>query len=246
MNAIPKRLKKEPLIEAVWQVQFESPNAGDALPGVLYAKLRQTHSEIKLHRLPIADIPTAITQIDPNLRYAAKVRLESPNTPFLWQVGDRVVTLNCRKPYVGWHNFREAILDLIQTIKNSSLVPQPQKHSLRYIDLLTLHPPCDLAALQLSIQIGKHPIRNMPVKTRIELAEEQYTNVIQIATPAKVQLPDGKQEGSVIDLETFGPSPLQNWDEVCSQLDPMHDRSKQLFFEHVLTPDAIQALEPEY
>lgn len=246
MNLIPKRLKKEPLIEAIWQTQFESPNAGDALPGVLYAKLRQSYPTLQLHRLPTADIPAAVAQYDPNLRFAAKVRLEALEAPFLWQVGDRVVTLNCRKPYVGWQRFREEILGLIRTIEDSGLVPLPQRHSLRYIDLLTLNAPCDLAALQLSMQVGAYPIRHIPLQTRIELTEGEYTHVIQIATPARVQLPDGQQEGSVVDLETFNSVQLQSWEDVRRQLDPLHDRSKQLFFEHLLTPDAIQALEPEY
>jgi len=29
MDRIPKRLTKEPLVEALWQLQFESPGAGE-------------------------------------------------------------------------------------------------------------------------------------------------------------------------------------------------------------------------
>lgn len=246
MNKIPKRLKKEPLIEAIWQVQFESAGAGDALPGLLYAKLRKDYPGIQLHRLPTADIPAIVAQMDPNLRFAAKVRLESSEASFLWQVGDRVATLNCRRPYTGWTSFKKAILDLIQSIEESSLVPEPQRHSLRYIDLLTLDEPPDLSALQISMQLGQYQIKKLPLQTRVELPDRDCAHVVQVATPAQVQLPEGVRVGSVIDLETYIDKPIENWEQVRNQLDLLHDRSKHLFFEHLLTPQAIAALDPEY
>lgn len=242
----PKRLKREPLIEAIWQVQFESPNAGDALPGLLYAKLRDDYPNLQLLRLPVAEIPAAVAEFDPTLRFAAKVRLEAPKAPFLWQVGDRVATLNGRRPYVGWELFKAAILDLMGIIEHSGLVPQPLRHSLRYIDLLTLDAPPDLSAVQLSMQIGAHAIRKLPLHVRVELPDGECLHVIQVATPARVQLPEGVREGSVVDLETFMTKPLAGWGEARNQLEDLHDRSKRLFFEHLLTAQAIEALEPEY
>ena len=64
MNPVPKRLKQEPLIEAIWQVQFDSPDVGDVLPGVLFTELRKRHSELQLKRLPAANIPALIAQIE--------------------------------------------------------------------------------------------------------------------------------------------------------------------------------------
>ena len=69
MNPLPRRLKKEPLIEVVWQVQFEGEQGmGDILPGVLYTELKKTHPALRSRRLPSADIPAPIAQIDPNMR----------------------------------------------------------------------------------------------------------------------------------------------------------------------------------
>ncbi len=246
MNTIPKRLGKDPLIEALWQMQFDSPNAGDALPGLLYAKLRQQYPSLQLHRLPTAEIPAAVAQFDPNLRLAAKVRLEATDAPFLWQVGDRVVTLNCRKPYVGWRHFKTAILDLIQTIEGSGLLPRPSRHSLRYINLLTLDSPPDISVLQLTLQIGARAIVKLPLQMRVELPDAAYVHVIQIATPARVRLPEGIHEGNVVDIETQNVDAPGSWDEVRYQLEGLHERSKQLFFAQLLTPQAIQALDPEY
>lgn len=246
MNQIPKRLKKEPLIEAIWQVQFDCPGAGDVLPGVLYTALKARHPKLQLQRLPTADIPAPIAQIDPNLRFVAKVRMEEPGGRFLWQVGDRVVTLNCRKPYAGWSAFREAILALTQDIETSGLVPQPQRHSLRYIDLLTLEPAPDLSALKLAMKLGDYEIRRHHLQMRLEIPDDECTHVVQIATPAEARLPEGLQTGTVIDLETYVTASPTDWDGVRVQLETLHDRSKALFFQHLLTEGAIQSLEPEY
>lgn len=132
MNKIPKRLNKEPLIEAIWQAKFEPKEGlpvGDLLPGILYSNLKVEYPNLQLHRLPTADIPAPVAEVDPNLRFSAKYRMEEPGSPFLLQVGDRIVTMNCRKPYAGWSAFKERILKFVDVIETSGLVPVLGCHS---------------------------------------------------------------------------------------------------------------------
>lgn len=249
MNQIPKRLKKEPLIEAIWQVQFEpaaGTPVGDLLPGILFAALRSEHPDLQLQRLPSADIPAQMAQIDPNLRHMAKYRMEEPDSPFMFQVGDRVITLNCRRPYAGWAAFKGKILSLVKIVESSPLVPAPLRHSLRYIDLLTLEPAPYLSSLQLSLKLGAFDIQARPLQTRVELLDGTCTHVVQVATPAQVGFPEGMKEGSIVDLETFSTESLKGWDAVAAQIDHMHERSKALFFENILTANAVLQMEPEY
>lgn len=249
MNQIPKRLKKEPLIEAIWQVQFEPKEGlpvGDLLPGILYAALKVEYPNLQLHRLPTADIPAPVAQIDPNLRFSAKYRMEEPGSPFLFQVGDRIVTMNCRRPYAGWSAFKERILKLLDMIESSGLVPVPGRHSLRYIDLLTLDPASGLKALQVQFQIGQWSLQNRPLQMRVEIPDEECNHVVQIATPAEANLPEGRLQGSVIDLETVSGSMPGSWQDVRTQIDLIHDRSKAVFYQQLLTADAIALMEPEY
>lgn len=249
MKQIPKRLKKEPLVEAIWQVQFE-PSAGtpigDLLPGVLFTALRSEHPNLQLKRLPSADIPAQMVQIDSNLRHMAKYRMEEPDSPFMFQVGDSIITLNCRRPYAGWAAFKGKILSLVEIVRNSCLVPAPLRHSLRYIDLLTLEPAPDLSSLQLSLTLGAFDIRARPLQTRVELLDGNCTHVVQVATPAQVWFPEGMKEGSIVDLETFSTESLKDWDAIATQIDHMHERSKVLFFENILTANAVEQMDPEY
>lgn len=246
MNFLPIRLKKEPLIEVIWQVQFEGKQGiGDILPGVIFTELKKTYSELQLRRLPVADIPAPIAQIDPNLRFAPKMLMEEPGGSFIWQVGDRVITLNCRKPYVGWGRFKETVVALTQIVENSGLIHNPQRHSLRYIDLLKDELADNLAALKLALKLGDHEIRNR-VQMRLEIPDAECLHVVQIATAAQANLAEEQMTGSIIDLETLPADAPGNWDALRAQLDSLHDRSKELFFRQILTEETIKKLEPEY
>lgn len=248
MNPIPKRLVKEPLIEAIWQLQFESAGGhlGDILPGMLFTALREAHPKLKLQRLPSADIPAQMAQADPNLRYMARYRMEEPDSPIMYQVGDRIITLNCRRPYSGWGTFKQKILGLIKIIEGSKLVPLPVRHSLRYIDFMTLDPAPNHAGLKLSLKLGQFDIQSLPMQIRIELPDGDCTHIVQVATPASVQFPEGTKEGTILDLETLSTRSASDWTSIARQTDHLHERSKALFFEHILTAEAIESMEPEY
>ena len=249
MTRIPKRLKKEPLVEVIWQVEFDPAMdrpIGDLLPGILYAALRQDHPHLQLHRLPTADMPTYVAQLDPNLHHLAKYRMEEAGTPFLFQVGDRSVTLNCRKPYVGWDIFKAKTIALINILENCGLIAVPIRHSLRYLDLLDLDPTPDLSSFLLDIKIGKLDTHAKPLQMRIEIPDNEHLHVIQFATPAQAMLSDGLQTGSIVDIETFSIHNPNSWQEVLDQLSELHECSKTLFFENILKQETIDRLEPEY
>ncbi len=246
MNPLPTRLKKEPLIETIWQAQFEGEQGiGDVLPGILFTELKKNHSALQLRRLPSADIPAPLAQMDPNLRFAPKMLKEEPGGSFIWQVGDRVITLNCRKPYVGWERFKEAVVALTQIVESSGLIPNPQRHSLRYIDLLRDELSTDLAPLRLALKLGDHQIKDR-VQMRLEIPDAECLHVVQIATAAQANLAGEQMTGSIIDLETLPASAPGNWDTLRAQLDLLHEHSKALFFRQILTEETIQKLEPEY
>lgn len=246
MNALPKRLRREPIIEAIWQAQFDSGQGiGEVLPGILFAELRKSYPALQLRRLPSADIPAAIAQIDPNLRFTPKMLMEEPGGSFIWQVGDRVITLNCRRPYVGWARFKSAIEALSRIVEGSTLIARLQRHSLRYIDLLTEELANDLSVLRVAMSVGDNTIRDR-VQVRVELSETDYLHVVQVATAAQVNLSGLQLTGTIVDLETIPASPTGDWNSIRAQLDDLHDRSKAMFFRQILTEETVVKLDPEY
>jgi len=57
---------------------------------------------------------------------------------------------------------------LIDTLEQSGLIPAPRRHSLHYIDLLTLEPSPSIVSLQLELKVGTHDVDGYPLQLRIE------------------------------------------------------------------------------
>lgn len=246
---IPKRLNKEPLIEAIWQVQLDpAPEQAlaDVLPGVLFSALRSKQPGLMIRRLPVADIPAPVAALDPNLRFAAKYRIEGPPWPYLFHIGDRVITINCRRPYRGWDEFTAKILQLIDVLESSGFVPAPNRHSLRYIDLLQLDTLPGLAGLRVGLTVGEQQIIQNPLQMRVEVTDGDCIHVLQVATGAQVRLIDAELQGTLIDLETLVVLPEPTWDRIREGLATLHAASKKLFFCQILSESAVALMEPEY
>ncbi len=245
---IPKRLRREPLIEVIWQAVFEASSQlypGDLLGGILYAELRKASEAWVFQRLPTAEIPPFIADQDPNLRYAVRYRIESPDEPVLYQVGNRILSVNCRRPYVGWEAFRAKILSIQKLLERNGIVPGPSWHALRYLDLISREDMPDLSGLHLSLQVGDQEILTQPLQLRVEFPYQGQIHILQILTHAQVHLKEGKQEGTLIDLETRAFS-SQDWSRIPKQLEDLHSASKAVFFQQVLKPEIIERFDPEY
>lgn len=247
---IPKRLKKEPLVEVIWHVIYEPASgdkpSGDLLVGILYTALQGQGKNYQVRRLPLADIPREIAELDPNLHYTVKYRLESPEDPILYQIGDRIVSVNCRRPYVGWSEFRKSVLFFKDVLEKSQLMI-PKRYGIRYIDLIKREDMEDISGLQLELKVGGQKIKDQPLQLRVRLNFLNKEHTVQIVSPAKVKFAEGEEwEGTLIDLETGVPSP-NGWNDISEEaIEELHEASKAMFFLEILKPETIEKLEPEY
>lgn len=246
MNPLPKRLRKEPLIEVLWQLQFQgNQGVGDLLSGILFSQLKKRASPNRVATPRCGRHPGTHCAKRPQPAVRTQNVDGSPHTPFIWQIGNRVLTLNCCKPYVGWDRFKEAVLALTHIVEDSGLLPNPQRHSLRYIDFLQGELAANLSALKLSLRLGDFDI-NGDIQLRLEIPDGEYRHVVQVATPMPLNLPGENSTGTIIDLETLPANAPADCEALRAQLDHLHDHLKSLFFRQVLTEATIQKLEPEY
>jgi len=76
---IPIRLKKEPLLEAIFEIRFTGAkqSVAELLPGLIFKAMPEKYPETV--RLPAADIPARILENDPNLKFVPKIRLQNQN-----------------------------------------------------------------------------------------------------------------------------------------------------------------------
>lgn len=247
---IPISLRKEPLLEAIWEVRFSQEGnvpIGQLLPGVLYQALSNQYPTIV--RLPIADMPLPVAQMDPALAYMPSFRLEGgQSSPFAIQIGNRMVSFNNRRPYSGWFEFSKRILELIAQLESTNLIHKLERFSLRYLDLIELDPPPSLDSLEVNLTVAARDLKKekQPVQLRTEMKEEPFIHILQIATPIDVALGGTDQRrGTLVDIDTIYAPPELSWNDVRNNLNEAHDRSKRLFFS-LLTPEATKQHEPVY
>ncbi len=247
--SLPRRLSREPLVEAIWEMRFDSAQGaplGDLLPGILYQEFRDVFPNVV--RLPAADIPRPIVTQDERLRYAPTLRFEGgpgEHAALALQVGERVVSLNCRRPYLGWAVFRQRIADVVRYLPGLGLLDRPERFSLRYLDLVDLNPQPSLAGLATTLRLADLDLTQRPVQMRTELDDEGLVSIIQVASAAEARLEGAVVRGVLIDIDVICADVEGFWSAFEERLERVHDRSKRLFFS-LLAPETIDRLGPVY
>jgi uncharacterized protein (TIGR04255 family) len=244
-NPVPIRLKREPLLEAIWEMRFGSDRepVSEVLPGMIFKELGHTYD--KLVRLPAADIPRQIAERDERLRFLPVVRLEGGSLAI--QIGERVVSLSSRKRYVGWSTFSERILELASALRETCLITSPLRFSLKYVDLIHFDEPPSLAYLNLSISLASHDVSDKPVHIRTEIEEGELLHIVQLASPAEAALGEMERlRGVLVDVDTIYRGDMGDfWELLGERLERAHANTKTLFF-NLLAEDTLKRLEPVY
>ena len=74
VEILPTKLKKEPIVDAVFEIRFKSvAPVSMILPGVFFSRL---DGEKTLSELPAAQIPKHVRDIDPNLQFAPTQQIQ--------------------------------------------------------------------------------------------------------------------------------------------------------------------------
>jgi len=243
---IPVRLRKEPLLEAIWEIRFTASeqSVAELLPGVLFQRLGQRYR--KLVKLPAWYIPPHLADQDPSLANSPKIRLENANQAIL--VGDRVIALSCRRPYSGWTKFSADIRALAEVVHTTGFVQKLDRFSLQYIDLLQVPQQIGIDCLDMKLKLAQREVHAEPVHLRTEIQDNGLVHLVQIISPAEVRMP-GTQErlkGVLVDIDSIQLLGSEDsWELAEQRLDQVHTASKRLFF-GLLTPETLRALEPVY
>jgi uncharacterized protein (TIGR04255 family) len=243
---LPRKLGKEPLLEAVFEMRFKSGTpASNVLPGLLFANL---DGEKTIERLPAAQIPQQMRDADPNLRYAPLIRIHWG--AYFILVGDRNLGLACNKPYPGWSAFKPTILTLIKSVTQVGIIEAVERVSLKYLDIL----PSDLGSanflMEFALRVGQHAVENDLFQIRVEIPRTGFLHIVQISSSGTANFSDGNSiTGAAIDIDTIALVDDMQLSQfvkmVESQLEVIHTDNKAMFFE-CLKHTTIEALEPSY
>lgn len=246
-TTLPKKLKKEPLIDAIFEVRFSSPTpVSVVLPGYLFDKLSGVKS---IEALPVAQLPKPIRDADPNLRYSPLSRLDW--NQFLINIGDFSTSISCKYPYSGWTAFKSAIIEVMTILAEVGIVESVERYSIKYIDLI---PTTDLqqqvSMINFDVTLAGHKLEKESFQLRMEIPRDGLINIVQVVSTAVATLHDGTSKvGLVIDVDTIkhenAISMQALLDEFSDKLDTIHQTNKAMFFD-CINPETLDLLEPVY
>jgi uncharacterized protein (TIGR04255 family) len=187
--SLPRRLKKEPLIEAIFELRFESTiQVCEILAGTLFSLLDGDKS---FERLPLSEIPAQMRNADANLAYSPLVRLKWDR--YFISVGDRSLSVSCQYPYPGWAQFLPAILKILEHISGKNLISKVSRYALKYIDIIASDSIEDqIKSINCQIVVGGHSVTKEIFSCRTEFIQGQFVNAVQIANAAVAKLQTGK------------------------------------------------------
>jgi len=246
MDKIPLRLKKDPIVEAIFEIRFSSKNASVAniLPGLFYPDVKDKFP--KIETLPTANIPEQLVLADPSLKYRPHYRLVGKN--YLVLTGEHTLTVSCRRPYTGWKQFRPVIMQFISLLQKTALVDVVERFSIKYINLLegAREPKAQFGLTKLNIQVCSYSLTEHLTQVRTEIVKDGFTNVVQVLSGASVHIENESPiDGLLIDIDTICNGPFKDfWSEIPALLERAHLTEKRIFFEDILTKETIGLYEP--
>lgn len=247
-RVFPKKLKKEPLFDAVFELRFTSRSAASSiLPGFLFSKLSGSDN---IEKMPAAQLPEQVRVTDPNLQFAPLIRFHWGS--FLILIGDRSILIACKMPYPGWTKFKAGILSVLHLLDEINIIESTQRFSLKYVDLIPAREIMEQVSLvNINLNIADHTLVKEVFQIRVEIPKGDINNVVQILSSAEItSIENGlKTYGIVIDIDTMKTVmniKLKNLLlNLSTDLEELHDSNKETFF-RCLKQETIDALEPIY
>lgn len=191
---IPKRLARNPIIDATTELRFSSAVPTDAVIGLVYATLKSTFG--KPENLPILQIPSALREKDPNLRYQACYKFTRPGNVLL--VGPHNVALGTTT-YVDWTSHSQVLEEVLSALTKAGLFSQFERIGLRYINFFDNVNICRHSTLTMAVH--GDTITNQSLTLRTEVDSEGYKVVTQLANRATVEQGGQSKTGSIIDID---------------------------------------------
>ncbi len=246
-NKLPIKLKKEPLIDAVFEIRYQaSTNCSEIIPGILFNTLS---GDINIESLPTKSIPKQILDSDPNLRHAPLVKITWSN--FVVLIGDRSLAVACQMPYQGWTKFHAGINEVLNAVESINVIESIDRFSMKYVDLIQSDNISDqISFINTQIKIGNHEVKREIFSLKVEVPKDDLLHVIQIASSAIATSQHGETlQGIIVEVDSIANTtnlPFIEWRTKSNDLlDDLHQKNKEMFFE-CLNKSTIEQLEPEY
>ncbi len=245
MDTYPKKLNKCPLVEAVFEIRFDSTVPEDAVFGIVYQSLKPIVNTTKPPiTLPIVNLPSEIRRSDPNLRFQPHYQIKLDNWTI--SVGPKTLLFSNRSPYDGWDDYKKFIIKALEFIIPSGIISKVIRTGLRYINVidgnLFKNTKIDFQIVETKLEAEETAIH-----TTMKVNNGYYIN-LQLNNNVLMSIDkDPVKRASVIDIDVAKDQILnldtfkRNIDEI---LEESHSIERERFFS-LLTEDFLTFLKSE-
>ncbi len=247
MQRLPKILKKEPLLEALFEVRLNgATQIAEILPGFLFHEL---DPKPRIERLPAADLPQSLREAYSDLQFSLIQRIDWDK--YFIAVGDKNVLISCKMPYPKWPNFKKAILDIMQIIAKIGIREEVQRYSIKYVNLIEASTLVEqIKKIKLEINLGDVKVEADRLKFDIHREEGDIVHILSITNSAITKLPNGKEKmGIVVGIDSIRTAQFDDFENFASNLEAdleeLRQKNKEKFF-GCLTEETINRMGPVY
>lgn len=241
---IPKKLKQDAIVEAIFEMRFDTPT----IPEVLFGRLADfaAWKGFTQRRLPAYEIPAAMRQVDPNLRYAPVFELQDQERQRAVKIGAYVLSYHQSSPYTGWAAFKPELTKAIEGLFAKTDDLTIRRLGFRYLNALRsdAHDINLISDLDLTIAVaGDNVAGGVNLNFTTDLPEKAKCTV-RIATADFTQGALPPRTAIVVDVDVFTSESYRTKSEadVTNWLEFAHTHEKEQFF-RLLTVETIDALK---
>ncbi len=228
IETMPKYLDNSPLYSVILEIRFTSQVPDEAVPGLLYSKLLADGVSIQSESLPVSQLPLALRQQDPNLKFAPTQQFSLLDQTI--NIGSNVLSLEANnglkeKSYPGWDAFSSQFEALLGKL---NFISEIERIGLRYVNFFQEEDL--LSELNVELTTGWESRGAEAGSTIIfSVQEEQMKSKVTIACDATIEDKSGKREGQVIDVDTYidVPTPIE---DVLARVHAAHALTKKIFY----------------
>lgn len=234
MNEVPKKLKKDAILEAILELRFETDD--ESMAELTYGALARLPEwkAFRIARLPTADIPAQMRQVDPNVRYLPAFELTSPDGRIVVRIGRNMFLYSCRSVYPGWQALKPSLMrvvaHLFATIPNVKVT----RIGMRYVNALRsdAHGVSGVQDLSVKSEVAGTPITN---SINLNFRTTPTSGIEIMSRIATVDLAEGAPPENttvLVDIDVSTPAQFSTADQQVVErwVVDAHEEEKKNFF----------------
>lgn len=239
-SRLPKKLTRDSIREALVEIRFEI--MGGEIPEIVIGRLVDCSpwNTWRKLRLPTADIPAAIRESDPALRFQPEIEVSNETGNLRVRVGGHAISIHLTGEYCGWNAFKPEVEKIVDALFAHFEHVTITRIGLRYINALTKehHMIGSVSDLDLGISIGDATIADH-INLSYFTQKEINGVMVKVVSPLFIQGQLDHGESVVVDVDVFTLDGYAetNRENITPQLEQVHKLEKEAFF--ALLPRAV-------